>query len=313
MPRSGMCLVTTTRWLTLGVGPMLLVGLCYFVAGPKTGSSSSREIASLPPRLSQDDGLAAACQRAAEHYRTLLPRDWNYVVRPPYLLGGDLPASDLEDVYRHTLAPTARALGVEYFDRSPTEPIAILLLSSDDSYRRCTEFLGHGDRDEYAGIYVRAERRLVLNYSTGAGTVAHELTHALAHVDFPEMPQWFDEGLASLHEECQFSDDGLRLIGSPNWRGNLLRQASDAHRLPSLEEFVTKRFGASANAPLDYAQARYLCLFLQERRLLGPFYRKCRANVAVDPTGGWSLAAVLGHDDIDAVDAEFRAWLSATK
>jgi hypothetical protein len=47
--------------------------------------------------------------------------------------------------------------------------------------------------------------------------------------------------------------------------------------------------------------------------LLGAYYRKCRTNVALDPTGGWSLAAVLGRDDIAACDAEFRAWLSARK
>ena len=222
-------------------------------------------------------------------------------------------ATTLEGAYRDTIAPTARALGICYFDRSPTEPITILLLSSPDSYRRCTARLGYGDREEYAGIYIRAERRLVLNVATGEGTLAHELTHALAHVDFPEMPQWFDEGLASLHEECQFSDDGLHLIGAPNWRGELLQQAFAARKLPALAELLTKPFGRAADAPLDYAQARYLCLYLQERRLLGAYYRKCRANVAVDPTGGWSLAAVLGHADLAEADAEFRAWLTAER
>jgi len=300
--------------MTLGIGPVLLVGLCYAVAGPARGSPSAPpRTVSLPPQPASDLDLPAACRRAVKHYQSLLPRDWTFIVRPPYVIGGDLPATALDDVHRDIIAPTARALGVCYFDRSPTEPITILLLSSPESYRRCTERLGYGDREEYAGIYVRAERRLVLNVSTGEGTVAHELTHALAHFDFPEMPQWFDEGLASLHEECQFSDDGLHLIGSPNWRGNLLREAHAARRLPTLAELMTKSFGRAADAPLDYAHARYLCLFLQERQLLGAFYRKCRANIAVDPTGGWSLAAVLGHEEIDAVDAEFRTWLSAQK
>ena len=51
--------------------------------------------------------------------------------------------------------------------------------------------------------------------------VAHELTHALGHFDFPEMPEWFDEGLASLHEDARFSDDHLD-DGVPNWRRRYL-------------------------------------------------------------------------------------------
>ncbi len=290
---------------------MVLVGLCYAATSPARGTA--RAVATLPPRNVTDGQLPEACRRAAEHYAALLPADWTFVVRPPYVIGGDIPRAAIEDIYRGTITPTARALGICYFDRSPNEPITILLLSSPGSYRQCTTLLGYGDREEYAGIYVRAERRLVLNVSTGEGTVAHELTHALAHFDFPDMPQWFDEGLASLHEECEFSEDGLRLLGAPNWRGELLRQAHAAAKLPALAELLTRPFGRSAEAPLDYAQARYLCLYLQERQLLGAYYRKCRANVAVDPTGGWSLAAVLGHADLAEADAEFRAWLSAGK
>jgi len=302
--------VSRARWLALGIGPCLLIGLSFLVAAPAT---SERRSPALPPLPTPDGNLVQACQVVADQYVEVLPSHWRTLVRPPYVLAGDLSDAELDAVYRNTIAPTARALAVNYFDRSPTEPIAVLLLSSPESYQHCTTLLGHGDREEYAGIYVRAERRLVLNVSTGEGTVAHELTHALAHVDFPDMPEWFDEGLASLHEECEFSDDGLRLIGSPNWRGKLLQQSLAAKQLPPLAELLTKRFGRGAGGPLDYAQARYLCLFLQERQLLGAFYRKCRANIAVDPTGGWSLAAVLGQDTIDGVDTGFRAWLATAK
>jgi hypothetical protein len=306
--------LSTVRWCTLGFGPAVLIGLCYLAASPAPGSPSApRTVAKLPPPPDASPNLAIACDRAAARYRKVLPSEWTFAVYPPYVLGGDLTGEQLETIYRDTVAPTARALGICYFDRVPAEPITILMLSSPESYARCTSALGDGDREEYAGIYVRAERRLVLNIKTGEGTLAHELTHALAHVDFPELPEWIDEGLASLHEECAFSEDGLRLIASPNWRGKLLQQALAADQLPPLAELLTKRFGRTALAPLDYAQARYLCLFLQERQLLGPFYRKCRANIAIDPTGGWSLVAILAHDRIEEVDADFRAWLVGRK
>uniref|UniRef100_A0A7C4LNG3 DUF1570 domain-containing protein n=1 Tax=Schlesneria paludicola TaxID=360056 RepID=A0A7C4LNG3_9PLAN len=298
------------RWSTLTFGPLLLVGLCYVLTRPVSGAPlTQRQVPSLPPQPPAISDVGTSSEAVALRYRTLLPRTWSLRVFPPFVLAGDLAVDDLEILYRETLAPTARALAIGYFDRVPSEPITVLVCSSTDSYRQCINCLRDGGREEYAGIYLRAERRLVVNLSTGEGTLAHELTHALAHVDFPKMPEWFDEGLASLHEESQFSDDGLRLIGAPNWRGELLREALRSRRLPSLAELLTQPFGRHVPA-LAYAQARYLCLFLQEKQLLGAYYRKCRAHIDVDPTGGWSLIAILGHDHLDAVDAEFQAWLA---
>ena len=54
---------------------------------------------------------------------------------------------------------------------------------------------------------------------------------------------------------------------------------------------------------IDYAQARYFCLFLQERGLLEPFYRKFRLAVAGDPTGLRTLRALIRRE---------RIWLRST-
>lgn len=298
------------RWLTLSLGPLVLVGLSYALTRPTTGAASTAAARlRLPPVSAPTADLPARCEAAALYYRTQLPENWSWLVYPPFVLGSDLETAQLELLYRETVAPTARALSIGYFDHSPSEPIIVLICSSAEVYRRCIGLLGEGKRAEYAGIYVREARRLVLNLSTGEGTLAHELTHALAHVDFPNMPEWFDEGLASLHEESQFSDDGLRLLGAPNWRGELLKQALASQRLPSLAVLLTQAFGRLTPA-LDYAQARYLCLFLQEKQLLGAYYRKCRANISIDPTGGWSLLQILGYERIEDVDAEYQSWLT---
>lgn len=298
------------RWLTLSLGPLLLVGLSYALTRPTAGvASTTAARLRLPPLTAPISDLPARCEAAAHDYRTQFPETWSWLVCTPFVLGSDLETAQLEQIYRQTLAPTARALTIGYFDHAPTEPIIVLICSSAEVYRQCIRLLGDGERAEYAGIYVRQARRLVLNLSTGEGTLAHELTHALAHVDFPHMPEWFDEGLASLHEESQFSDDGLRLLGAPNWRGELLKQALASRQLPSLAVLLTQAFGRQTPA-LDYAQARYLCLFLQEKHLLGAYYRKCRANISIDPTGGWSLLQILGYERIEDIDAEYQNWLA---
>lgn len=291
------------------LGPIVLIGLCYAVAAP--GSPDAvREMtprAILPP-LPSDAPFQARCTALADDTRRVLPEDWTVLVAVPFVLGSDATAEEIERWRRDIIAPTARALQVDYFDTPPTEPITVLIATTDAAYEDCVTRLGHQGRKEYAGIYSRTDRRLVLNLSTGEGTLAHELTHALAHVDFPDMPEWFDEGLASLHEDSEFSADGLQLIGLPNWRSELLRERFQQGTLPPLENFVTGDFGGP-NAALNYALARSLCLFLQQRGRLAAFYRKSRASYQIDPTAGWSLAAVLGHEDLTGVEAEFHAWI----
>lgn len=293
----------------LFLGPVMLIGLCYAVAAPGSHDAARpvAERALLPP-LPSDAPLQQRCAALADDTRQILPEDWTVLVAVPFVLGSDASAEEIERWRREIILPTTRALQVDYFDTLPSEPITILIATSDVAYEDCVTRLGHRGRKEYAGIYSRADRRLVLNLSTGEGTLAHELTHALAHVDFPDMPEWFDEGLASLHEDSEFSEDGLKLVGFENWRGELLRERYQQGTLPPLENFVTGEFGGP-QAALNYAIARSLCLFLQQRGRLSAFYRKSRTNHTLDPTAGWSLAAVLGHKDLTGVEEEFQAWI----
>src|SRR5262249_10398086 len=144
-----------------------------------------------------------------------------------------------------------------------------------------------------------------------AGTVAHELTHALAHADFPQMPEWFDEGLASLHEESAFSPDGRHLVGGENWRIRFLKEAEARGCWKSIRELLAEPFAEPEIASLDYALARYFCLYLQEQGLLPAFYRKCRTLCDADPTGEMALRQLHGGKSLDEIDREFRAWVNA--
>jgi hypothetical protein len=257
--------------------------------------------------------LESACDATVRDLRQRLPAGWSYVIRPPFVLGGDLSTGTLERLHQQTILPTARALGVCYFDNAPSVPVTILTASSDQSYRDCNRRLENRSREEYAGVYSRDARRIVLNLSTGEGTLAHELTHALAHADFADLPEWFDEGLASLHEESEFSSDGLELIGRDNWRRKFLTEAIESDRLPPVERLLLEDFGRSSQPQVEYSQARFLCLFLQERRLLSHFYRKCRATHDLDPTGCLALCDLFGCDNPAEIDRAFREWLQVVR
>lgn len=298
--------------MTLTVGTLLLLGICYVLAAPipQTETVPTTSAAEDDERRDAAD-RETAYLRVADRFRRASHDRWATLIRPPFVFAGDLSDDDLEALYRETVVPTIRALQFDYFDRDPDEPITVLILSSDEAYRSALDGIGHGRRAEYSGLYARDARTVVVNVATGAGTLAHELTHALAHADCPDLPEWLDEGLASLHEEADFSSDGLRLLGKDNWRSQFLHEAHRRDCWKPLRSLFERPFAAPQVAALDYALARYLCLFLQERGALAAYYRKCRGLIDRDPTGLLAFQRLFPGQSLDELDAEFRAWMQS--
>ena len=307
--------VSVSRGQILTIGPMLLVATCYGIAAPSRHPVNQIVADTISADITTEENpsepLPHSCQTLSSQLRLRLPASWTTIVREPLVIGGDLIESDLEQLHEQTIVPTMQALKSSYFERSPRHPIAILICSSDAQFRECNLRLDDRERERYSGIYSRKDRRVVVNISSGEGTLAHELTHALAHADFPAMPEWFDEGLASLHEECEFSLDGTQLIGNENWRREVAFEALQRGELRMIEDVTSKRFGSADRANIDYAHVRSLCLYLQESGFLESFYRTCRANSATDPTGLHSLCRATNSATPRSLDDAFQAWLIA--
>ena len=296
----------------LTTGPLAIIAVCYAIAAPPASTHRMEPFLSPITLGHSANSLNVDCRSAADNLQQRLTAEWHVVVREPFVIAGDFSEDQLERYHRDTIAPTARALSVQFFDAPPAWPITVILCSSDESYRECNQCLGERARSEYAGIYSRSEHRVIVNIATGEGTLAHELTHALAHADFPTLPEWLDEGLASLYEECEFSADGQRLIGLENWRGPVLQDVMRRGEVPTVAELAGEKF-AKRDASVDYAHARYFCLFLQQRNLLEAFYRKSRSHTKSDRDAMQSLSELMGTTDLRTVDRQFQAWLGTLK
>ena len=316
------------RVLFLLLGPAALVGGLYELtlnegdslrALPEVRKQwqrvADRWDESQPVSLHEDGQrlLIEKCEWTAAELRTRLGDGVTVIQRAPYVLAGDLAEDDLERCYQNVIRPVERALSTCYFDARPDQPIVLVLMSNEQSYHAAAQALDGRLPRHYSGYYLRGERRIVANVATGTGTLAHELTHALAHFDFPAMPEWFDEGLASLHEQSEFSDDGLRIGGTSNWRLNHLREALHRDTLAPLDALLTADGIRPGHEAVDYAHARYFCLWLQQRQLLEAYYRKFRLRADDDPTGRLTLCDLLGVEDLEPVDRAFRAWVAAMR
>jgi len=58
-----------------------------------------------------------------------------------------------------------------------------------------------------------------------------------------------------------------------------------------------------------YAQARYLCYYLQQRGLLVKFYRQFHAQQKTDPTGYQTLQRVLRTRDMNAFKQKWETYV----
>lgn len=253
--------------------------------------------------------LRALCARRAAVIRQQFPRRYRVIVHRPFVIVGDFEESHLRSVYAHTILPTARGLHAEYFARHPMQPVTILMISNTRAYQAYARSTQHSAYANYYGYYRRDQQLVVVNAATGSGTLAHELTHVLTDVDFPNMPQWFNEGFAALHEEVQVRPADGFVRGLPNWRLRSVAAALETRQLQTIHSLVTSIRLRPAHEQLDCAHARLICLFLQQQGLLAEFYQRLRKDVVDDPSGAATLQEVLGGRAWPEIETEFRVWL----
>ncbi len=254
--------------------------------------------------------LRAACRERAAGLRATLGGGFEVGVGAPFVVAGDLPEDRLGECLSGVIERASAFLWKSYFVRRPNEPVTVLLFRTERSYRANAKAL-YGDANvPYYGYYKSNRRTMLMNLSTGSGTLVHELTHALMEWDFPEAPEWYMEGLASLHEQC----DARRwregeLVGAVNWRLSELQKAIAAGRLRSLRRLMTSDDFRGAEESLNYSQARYFCMFLQRRGVLTEFHKLFRKGRKEDPTGLSFAEEVLGGRRIEVIEREFLQWV----
>src|SRR5262249_34095242 len=130
--------------------------------------------------------------------------------------------------------------------------------------------------------------------------------------DFPRAPSWFNEGLASLHEQCRFRNDeeGPWIEGLVNWRLKGLQEVQRQGRLRPLSELVHDTEFRGPLEGTNYAQARSFCLYMQQQGVLEKFYAVFRDTYQTDPQGRAAIEAVFAGRSWSELDQDFQRWVS---
>jgi hypothetical protein len=247
--------------------------------------------------------------RHVERLRERVSDEFTIVIQPPFVVIGDESPAQVRRWATNTVGWAVVKLKAEYFDRDPDEILDVWLFKDRASYERnAKRFFGSVPGTPY-GYYSPGAKALVMNISTGGGTLVHEIVHPFVRANFSECPAWLNEGLGSLYEQSAQRDG--RIVGLTNWRLAGLQRAIRAKRLLIFRDLTktTDDEFYDDDRGEHYAQARYLCYYLQEKGLLKDYVRAFVDNRKEDPTGYETLKKTLGEDDMAAFQVRWEKFV----
>lgn len=169
------------------------------------------------------------------------------------------------DVQRRFTAPT----------KTPDRDITLCLLPNDGRFRNVS-IAAFGDLPSDLGFYRGDHRVAIANLGRSIGNLRHELVHPLLADDFPQIPAWLNEGIASLYGTAKPGKHGFEFL--VNYRLRDLQKAMKAGEQPTLDQLAasTDAEVRGPRAMVWYAMARYVLLYVDRAGKLGELYGKLR-------------------------------------
>jgi hypothetical protein len=286
------------KYLFIIPAVLLLVTACE-------GSASTKETA--------ETGASRDYTRHIKMLKKKVPGGFTVVLQKPFVVIGDESPDVVRYRAQNTVKWAVERLKRMYFKKDPESIIDIWLFRDRRSYMKYTWEIFRHRPDTPFGYSSPRHRALIMNISTGGGTLVHEIVHPFVAANFPACPSWLNEGLGSLYEQSM--GKGEEIIGLTNWRLAGLQEAIRKNAVPSFKVLTsTTNSGFYERDPgTNYAQARYLCYYLQEKGLLKKFYHAFRAECKRDPTGYETLKEVLVERDMDVFKKKWERYVLQLK
>src|SRR5882672_8018507 len=231
------------------------------------------------------------------------------LIQPPLVVIGDESESALRQHAEGTVKWAVDRLKLDFFPDDPNEILDVWLFKDAASYQKHTRLMFGEEPTTPYGYYSIANKALIMNIDTGGGTLVHEIVHPFVEANFPGCPPWLNEGLGSLFEQCGDTDGHIH--GFINWRLPGLQQAIQSKKLPPFKELMAMDANAFYNEDrgVNYAQARYLCYYLQQKGLLIKFYQQFHDRQQEDPSGYQTLQKILAETDMDAFKTKWEKYV----
>ncbi|HEY0348115.1 MAG TPA: hypothetical protein VGC60_08150 [Pyrinomonadaceae bacterium] len=296
-------MIKRLTFLLLAAISLAVLGLLYRLNSAPAANVKTPAATTFKSSATQPDSDFA---RHVEELKKKLPSaEFTIVVQPPFVVVGDESEAVVKAHSEHTVKWAVDRLKQDYFTKDPKEILDIWLFKDSASYERnALALFGEKPTTPY-GYYSSRHKALIMNISTGGGTLVHEIVHPFVEANFPDCPPWLNEGLGSLYE--QSGEVNGHIHGYTNWRLPGLQAAIKAGTVPSFKDLMSlsSRAFYDDDKGTNYGQSRYLCYYLQQRGLLVKYYREFVNHQKDDASGYKTLVRVLAVRDMTAFK---RRW-----
>lgn len=238
-----------------------------------------------------------------------VPEGFHIAIEKPFVVISDCPKEEVMDYSSRIVRQVVQLVKKDFFLKNPEKIIAIWLLKDQTSYKYYSNQQFGIDPQTPYGFYSPAHNSLILDISTGGGTLVHEIIHPFVAANFPNCPVWFNEGLASLFERP--TQVNGHLYGMLNWRLQGLQDAirnKTALPLSHLVQLSEHHFYEDPSG-MPYAQAKFIAFYLQQQGLLVDFYHAFYENRQHDPSGINTLSTLLDFNDANEFQENWEKWV----
>ncbi len=258
------------------------------------------------PHVAQPDTVFT---QHLEELKKQTPVGFTIIKQKPFFVIGDEQPELVRLRAEQTIKWAVEKLKQDYFKNDPDGIIDIWLFKDEKTYHHYAQELFHSEPASPFGYYLEDEKVLLMNINTGGGTLVHEIVHPFMRANFAECPAWFNEGLASLYEQCGEKDG--HIYGYTNWRLAELQTVIKEGKVPTFKTLLSMNEDEFYNQDkgTNYSQARYLCYYLQEKGLLVKFYHEFCENREEDPTGYKTLKEISGEENMDAFKIKWEEFV----
>ena len=247
-------------------------------------------------------------------YAKKLPKNMSVTKFKYFVIFSDLGESLTYRLIDSDVRNTIDAMENTYVSKKPDNATPLILFNDFDAYKSFVlknYDIREDDLSPY-GFYKISKNVIVVRYVSWKGSIMHEITHKFTKTDFPDMPSWFDEGLASLHEKSTYKKG--ELIGDFSFRIIPLRRALKEETYTGLEVMMSTNdeqlYGKRSS--YYYAQSRYLLMYLQEKGLLKDYYTSFKETYKKDKTGISQLEKTLGKS-LAIIDEDYLEYIKSFK
>jgi hypothetical protein len=310
------CLLVACQWSGAGKSAASKIR-----SSPTQALAVVNEVAGAAPATFSDadfakhlENLKREIQKKAESStpRATVP-EFSFVIQKPFVVIGDESKQVVQQRAEGTVKWAVDRLKQDFFPNDPKEILDIWLFKDAASYEKHARLLFGDEPTTPYGYYSSAHKALIMNIETGGGTLVHEIVHPFMEANFPACPPWLNEGLGSLYEQC--GDEKGHIHGFTNWRLPGLQKAIRAKQVPEFKDLTAMDANAFYNEDrgVNYAQARYLCYYLQQKNLLVKFYQNFHARQKGDPSGFKTLQTTLAERDMAAFKRKWETYVLALR